>query len=91
MKKAKCLVIVMILFLVGCAHTLNQIEDKWGKPARVERTENTITYFYYFNRGRLSSGVGTTDITAGRIVVEFIANNDGKVIKERKYWEQPKE
>lgn len=65
--------ILMAIFLVGCGHTLSEVENKFGPPARVEKETNTITYYYYYQkRGYMG-------------VIEFTAKPDGKIINTRKY------
>jgi len=52
--KKKCAVLILVLFLFGCAHTLSQIEEKWGPPAKVEKLEDKTIYYP-------ESGVKTMD------------------------------
>ena len=57
-----------------------------------------IQDYYYFQKGKASglavggSSVASVsgDYTAGWLVYEFTADESGKIIKERKYWKQPK-
>jgi hypothetical protein len=73
--KTICLVLILI-FLAGCGHTLSGVEKKWGPPARVEKGTNTITYYYYFQK------------KGNMVVLEFTATPDGKIINTKKYWAQ---
>jgi hypothetical protein len=64
---------LVIIFLVGCGHTLSQVENKLGPPARIEKEKDSIIYYYYYQkRGNM-------------IVLEYTATSEGKIINKRKY------
>ena len=92
--KRLAIVLALSLLLIGCYSHISQVKEKWGPPAKVEYKRDTITYFYYFHKGKatvyhgdyLSSG----SVTAGWITVEIITDRSGKILKKRKYWKQPK-
>jgi hypothetical protein len=92
-------VLALALFLSGCATlTLSKVENKYGPPSKVEREGDTITYYYYFYKGKVRAGavgagpvvMGSGELAEGWIVVEFVADSSGKVVKKKKYWKQPK-
>ena len=91
------LISLLALVLFSCAHTLSSIEDKWGPPGKIEKLGDKTIYYYYFQKGKVSGlavgGSSVTsvsgDYTAGWLVYEFTADENGKIIKERKYWKQP--
>lgn len=78
---------------MGCTTPhINQIRDKWGPPAKVEDRSDTIVYYYYFHKGKvtgLTSTITSVGATSGWVVVEIITDRDGKILKKRKYWKQP--
>lgn len=65
--------VLILIFLVGCGHTLSQVENKLGPPARVEKGADTITYYYYYQK------------RGGMIVLEYTATSEGKIINTRKF------
>ena len=96
MKRILIITLVM-LFLVGCAGRpgthINRVTDRWGDPAEVEDRGDTIVYYYYFQKGKVSALTGDMThgyVTGGWVVVEIITDRDGKILKVRKYWKQPK-
>jgi S1-C subfamily serine protease len=83
------ILLLAIVFIFACkgGGTLKEVRSKWGPPAKVEETEDSIMWFYYFQEG--------TDVW-GRpinryVVVEIVADKNGNVLDKRKYWRQPEE
>jgi len=73
-KRMLC-ILVLFLFLFGCAHYIKEVENKWGPPHKIENRGNTIVYYYYSPGGR---------------VIEFITDQNGKIINKRRYYKAPK-
>ena len=85
----------VMLICFGCAASnIGRIEEKWGPPAKVEQRGEHTVYYYYFQKGRAigysDSGFSTSSLTAGWQCVEITCDNDGNIIKKRKYWAQPR-
>lgn len=78
--------VVMGLFMVGCAHNINSIQDKWGPPAKVERVGDLTTYYYI-----LEERYSMLDVLARTrpYCYEFTFDKDGSLIRKREYWVQP--
>jgi hypothetical protein len=68
-------ILILFFFLFGCAHYINEVENKWGPPHKVENRGDTTVYYYYSPGGR---------------VVEFITDRNGKIINKRRYYRAPK-
>jgi len=91
------LVLTLTLFLIACATThINQVQNKWGPPAKVEDRGDTIVYYYYFIKGRSTGyhpgsrgGIVFGRSTVGVVAVEIITDRSGNILKKRKYWKQP--
>jgi len=60
----------------GVSH-IRRIENKWGPPAKIEHTDETDIYYWYGKK------------RGGTVVVEFVTDKNGKVLKVRRYWKQP--
>jgi len=100
MKRTALAILMMIALavsLLACYSNISQVRDKWGDPAKVEDRGDTIVYYYYFYQGRGvgydpgdSGGITLGRVTTGIVVVEIITNREGKILKKRKYWKQPK-
>jgi hypothetical protein len=83
------LIAIAITLVTGCA-TLNSIQDKWGPPAKCEpKGELTVCYWYYW----LGDGPAPTTVdiySPDWKCREVTVNKNGRVIKVRRYWIQPK-
>jgi hypothetical protein len=82
--KRLVMVVVLVVVLTGCttSHThIHQVRDKWGPPAKLERQEHTIVYYYYFQK------IFPYDRW---VVVEITTDLEGKILKEIEYVPQPK-
>jgi hypothetical protein len=86
--------LVIALFLVGCAATrINQVEQKWGPPAKVEKLNGNSIYYWYFYKGR-AIGVGGRNLalaqySEGLVTYEYTVDEAGTIINQRRYWKQP--
>jgi hypothetical protein len=96
--KSLILVLILAVILLTCAHTLSQIEEKWGPPAKIEKFEDRTIYYYYFQKGKGSAiafGRGPVvirgDSSVGWWVVELTFDKEGNLMKKREYWKQPTE
>jgi hypothetical protein len=75
------LVTIVIFLVAGCAtSTMERIQDKYGPPGKVERLENGYTVFYYYK------ACNEYDCLCN----EFTYDLNGKIVKHRRYWTQPK-
>ena len=89
--KRLIILLFAIIFIFACKpSTLDQVKDKWGPPAKIVESGNTVPWFYYFyaGHGRISP-IATATVMKNYIVVEVIADSSGRVLKLRKYWKQP--
>jgi hypothetical protein len=88
----------VMLICFGCAASnISRIEEKWGRPAKIEETGGFIVYYYYFQKGKLvdyypgdSGGITDSSHTARWRCVEYTLDKDGNIIKKRQYWVQPR-
>ena len=87
----KVLVLIIgILFLLGCYTHIQRVERKWGPPAKIESHNNKMSYYWYFYKGQVRGKFfKTTDVSVGWLVVEIITDPTGKILQKRKYWKQP--
>jgi hypothetical protein len=79
--RIKIILLTLLIILFGCTHisTLSDLRAKYGPPAKIEETQNTTTYFYFYKvRFRTTWEVS-----------EFVATKDGKIIEKRQYYRQP--
>lgn len=88
---------LVLLVLIGCATTLNRVQDQWGPPAKCEQREEFTICYYYFQKGRSlgynpgkRGGIAISDWTAGWLCIELTCDKDGNVLKKRQYWVQPR-
>jgi uncharacterized protein YceK len=99
----KILLVLAMAVLVGCATNINHVQDQWGPPAKVEQLENgNSVWYWYVNTGKGSAvagvvgdqgsgiAIGQGTSYSGWMVHELTVDKEGKVIKKRKYWKQPK-
>ena len=96
------IVVILIAFMLICfgvaASHISRVQEKWGAPGKIEKIGDKTIIYYCFKKGKASGlAVGGSnvavkggDYTAGRLVYEFTTDPTGKIIKERKYWKQPK-
>ena len=91
-RRIDILVILGLLgvLLVGCSttKTISQVEDKQGPPAKVERRGDTVVYYYYFSKRGVRIRPFSVGMESGCVIVEFITDPSGKILKKRKYWKQ---
>ena len=78
MKRLIVLAVVIGLLISGCATTMDRVQDKYGPPARVEQLENGYTVHYYYKV--------CNDYDC--LCNEFTYDQNGKIVKHRKYWTQ---
>ena len=102
--KKLCFVLILVLFLFGCAHvhTISQLEEKWGPPTKVEKFEDKTTYYYYYRHDYVKTKPGgltvrgdsvpgaAANYTTDWVIYEFTADDTGKIIEEKKYTKRPK-
>ncbi|HAX99590.1 MAG TPA: hypothetical protein DCY12_12075 [Candidatus Atribacteria bacterium] len=95
MSKMKKLVVAMVLGLLvsgGATSRIAQVEEKWGPPSKVEKLNSDSIYYWYFYKGRAIAGGGRVVLgqySEGWVAYEFTVNEEGTIIKKRKYWKQP--
>jgi hypothetical protein len=89
----RLLVLIMAFCLISCAATqINQVEQKWGPPARVEKLDGNSIYYWHFYKGRAIVGGRNVMIghyTEGLVTYEYTVDEAGTIIHQRKYWKQP--
>jgi hypothetical protein len=86
MKKLILLAMLIGLLIIGCARlTLNQVEQKYGPPAKKEVVNDKIIYYYYFSGRRLRIPYERYE----GVCWEFTFDKEGKLINKRKYYTQP--
>ena len=78
MKKILMLAVVLGLLVSGCATTMEKVQNKYGPPAKVEQLENGYTVHYYYKV--------CNDYDC--LCNEFTYDQNGKIVKHRKYWTQ---
>ena len=79
MKTTSLFVLIALLGLFGCVHTIDRVEQRWGPPARVEQQDEYTIYYYSFNKeGRRGSGV--LDVT-------LTCDSAGNILSKNQTWE----
>jgi hypothetical protein len=96
MKSLSCGLILatVLLMCLGCATSnINKIQNKWGPPAKTETVGTQTIYYYYFieESGAIVpiGRVWVDNRKGGWMCYEFTCDQDGKIVKKRKYWAQP--
>ena len=76
----KLIVCLLMGLFLGCTTytTIQQVENKWGPPARVEQRGDTTIYYYHWRRN------------FKWYTVEITTDKEGKIVSKRKYRPQPK-
>lgn len=89
--KRLVVVLILVVLLSGCTTHINQVKDRWGPPGKVEDRPDTVVYYYYFYKTQVVRRPYTPpEVREGWVVVEITTDLDGKILKKRKYWKQPK-
>ena len=71
--------LIVVLGLLGCAHTIGRVEQRWGPPASVEQQGDYTLYYYSFNKvSRRGSGVLNVTLTC---------DNAGNILSKSQIWE----
>ena len=71
--------LTLVLGLLGCVHTIDRVEQRWGPPASVEQQGDYTIYYYSFNKvSRRGSGVLNVTLTC---------DNAGNILSKSQTWE----
>jgi len=69
----------IVLGSLGCAHTIDRVEQRWGPPARVEQQGEYTLYYYSFNKASRRG--------SGMLNVTLTCDNAGNILSKSQIWE----